>query len=119
MTKIEKFLDELRAAFEFAPTIETSVGNDQLAISVRSKTQGLKNCINCKQLTIHPSKNKLHAVTIEEVWYGYDAEGYRWSDWMMGLDIDCNGLKQKAAIKHIVEKVKASSFWRHFEEQEG
>lgn len=50
MTKIEKFLDELRTAFGFAPTVETSVGNDQLAISVRSKTQGLKNCINCKQL---------------------------------------------------------------------
>jgi hypothetical protein len=41
---------------------------------------------------------------IEEIWIGYDSEGYPWSDHMGGLTVDCNGLKTKGAIDKIAEK---------------
>lgn len=81
------------------------VDEDTLQISVRREKQGLIHCINSTLFTLHPVKNKPHFMQLEEVWVGYDSEGYHWSDHMGGQYIDCTGLTITGAINKIVEKI--------------
>lgn len=104
---MEMFLEELRstvknAAVENNLNVDsTSVDNDQLTINIRTD-RGVCNCINIHQYIIWPCKT--HQIMIEEIFIGYDGEGYPWSDHMGGLTVDCNGLKIKGAIDKIAEK---------------
>ena len=104
---MEMFLEELRSAVENAAVKNnlnvdsTSVNNDQLTINIRTDN-GTRYCINSHRFIFWPCDK--HEMMIEEIWIGYDKEGYPWSDVMGGLIVDCNGLKTKGAIDKIVEK---------------
>lgn len=84
----------------------SQINGNKLEIKITSKTLGLINCINARLFTINPEPNKPHHMSIDEVWFGYDAEGYRWSDAMGGRLVDCTGLNIDKAIDLIVEKFK-------------
>lgn len=104
---LEMFLEELRSAVKNAAVKNnlnvdsTSVDNDQLTINIRTDN-GTRYCINSHRFIFWPCDK--HEMMIEEIWIGYDKEGYPWSDVMSGLTVDCNGLKIKGAIDKIVEK---------------
>lgn len=104
---LEMFLEELCTAVENAAVKNnfnvdsTSVDNDQLTINIRTDN-GTRYCINSHRFIFSPCDK--HEMMIEEIWIGYDKEGYPWSDVMDGLTVDCNGLKIKGAIDKIVEK---------------
>ena len=105
---MEMFLKELRRAIVNNATLienlnidSTSVDNDRLIVNIRSD-RGIRNCINIHEYTIFPCRT--HQMSIEEIWIGYDNEGYPWSDHMGDLTVDCTGLKSKGAIDKIVEK---------------
>lgn len=105
---MEMFLKELRRAIVNNATLienlnidSTSVNNDQLTINIRTDN-GTRYCINSHRFIFWPCDK--HEMMIEEIWIGYDKEGYPWSDHMGDLTVDCNGLKTKGAIDKIVEK---------------
>lgn len=110
---MEMFLEELCTAVENAAVknnlnVDSArVDNDQLTINIRTDN-GTRYCINSHRFIFWPCDK--HEMIIEEIWIGYDKEGYPWSDHMGGLTVDCNGLKIKGAIDKIVEKfiVKAT-----------
>ena len=79
--------------------------DDELIVTVRNETQGLCNCINAKVYTIEPYKKRLHHMDLTEVWFGYDSEGYHWSDSMGGRIIDCTGKNVDGAIELIVAEL--------------
>ena len=104
---MEMFLEELRTAVGTVAVKNnlnvdgTSVDNDQLTLNIRTGN-GTCHCINTHRFIFWPCDK--HEMMIEEIWIGYDSEGYPWSDHMGGLTVDCNGLKTKGAIDKIVEK---------------
>ena len=106
---MEMFLEELRTAVETAAVknnlnVDSArVDNDQLTITLRTG-YGRIQCINEKCYRIAAHELTAHTIELEEIWIGYDSEGYPWSDHMGGLTVDCNGLKTKGAIDKIVEK---------------
>lgn len=104
---LEMFLEELCTAVENAAVknnlnVDSArVDNDQLIVNIRTDN-GTRYCINSHRFIFWPCDK--HEMMIEEIWIGYDKEGYPWSDVMGGLTIDCTGLKSKGAIDKIVEK---------------
>ena len=82
-------------------------GGNTLILNHPSKKQGTSGCINSKQFCIHPDKDEKHHMMIEEIWVGFDHEGYPWSDHMGGISVDCTGMNVKTAISVITEKVFA------------
>lgn len=104
---LEMFLEELCTAVENAAVknnlnVDSArVDNDQLTINIRTDN-GTRYCINSHRFIFRPCDK--HEMMIEEIWIGYDKEGYPWSDVMGGLTVDCNGLKTKGAIDKIAEK---------------
>lgn len=104
---LEMFLEELCTAVENAAVKNnlnvdsTSVVNDRLIVNIRTDN-GTRYCINSHRFIFRPCDK--HEMMIEEIWIGYDKEGYPWSDVMGGLTVDCTGLKTKGAIDKIAEK---------------
>lgn len=110
MKDIAEFQNSVLTAFansnlKMIKRISGEVFADALQISVRREKQGLRQCINATLFSLHPVKHKPHFMELEEVWVGYDAEGYHWSDHMGGQLIDCTGLTITGAINKIVEKI--------------
>ena len=106
--KLTQFHEKLLVAFGKAnktmlDRIHGEIRGNELVVTVRSKKQGLINCINASILTVHPGKT--HQMEIEEVMVGYDSEGSRWSDHMGGNIIDCTGKNVGEAINLIVAKM--------------
>ena len=104
---MEMFLEELRSAVETVAVknnlnVDSArVDDDQLTINIRTDN-GTRYCINSHRFIFRPCDK--HEMMIEEIWIGYDGEGFPWSDHMGGVIIDCTGLKSKGAIDKIVEK---------------
>ena len=105
---MEMFLNEVRRVIVNNATLienlnidSTSVDNDKLIVNIRTD-RGVCNCINIHQYIIWPCET--HQMMIEEIWIGYDKEGYPWSEHVDGRTVDCTGLKTKGAIDKIVEK---------------
>lgn len=114
MKKIENYLEQLATAFavEFFKQkrmYNLSKGNsydhNALILKFDSQTPGVRSCINTKCLTIHPTKDTPHHISIGEVWVGFDGEGSPWSDHMGGVDLDCTGLTFQSSIDYIVKKI--------------
>ena len=111
-TTINQFHEKLLETFK---TVNHNIINriggviieDKLYLTVRSKKEGRRDCINAANYTIKPSSEK-HKMIIEEVFVGYDAEGSRWSDHMGGLIIDCAGMNCQTAIDTIVRKIRTN-----------
>ena len=103
---LEMFLKELRTAVKNAAVknnlnVDSAcVDNDKLIVNIRTD-RGVCYCINIHQYIIWPCET--HQMMIEEIWIGYDKEGYPWSEHVDGLTVDCTGLKTKGAIDKIVE----------------
>ena len=104
---MEMFLEELCAAVKNM-AVENNlkvdsarVDHDELIVNIRTDN-GTRYCINSHRFIFWPCDK--HEMMIEEIWIGYDKEGYPWSDHMDSLTVDCTGLKTKGAIDKIVEK---------------
>ena len=102
--KMEQFLTDLALSIGHK---DYKIEGDTLILTYPFKNPGTSNCINYKQLYVHPVPDHKHQMDIEEIWVGYDAEGYPWSDHMGGLYVDCTGMDVKKAISAITEKVFA------------
>lgn len=120
MNKLENFLEQLATAIAvkyFSTKHNTSFIKNQnapknsLVLHFRPKAQGLRGCVNCKQLTIKPNKGQPHHMLVEEVWLGYDGEGSHWSDHMGGVNLDCTGMTVQEAIDYIIGKI-----WEDFKD---
>jgi len=103
------FYENLACAFAVAnknilKRLSTAKRDGELQIQIRSEKQGFVNCINARVFTLKPGK-KPHHMEIDEVWVGYDAEGYHWSDAMGGRTVDCTGMNFDKAIDTIVAKI--------------
>lgn len=104
---MEMFLKELytavkNMAVENNLNVDSArVDNDELIVNIRTDN-GTRYCINSHRFIFWPCDK--HEMLIEEIWIGYDKEGYPWSDHMGDLTVDCTGLKSKGAIDKIVEK---------------
>ena len=103
------FYENLACAFAVAnknilKRLSTAKRDGELQIQIRSEKQGFVNCINARVFTLKPGKQK-HHMEIDEVWVGYDAEGYHWSDAMGGHIVDCTGMNFDKAIDTIVAKI--------------
>lgn len=102
---MEMFLEELCTAVKNTAVKEnltigtTAIDNDQLTVNIKTGN-GTRGCINTHRFIFWPSDE--HEMMIEEIWIGYDEEGYPWSDHMGGLTVGCNGLKVKDAINKLV-----------------
>lgn len=84
--------------------LASHIDGDMLHLKVAAEKQGLRQCINATCFEIKPAGEK-HKIRIDEIFVGYDAEGYHWSDHMGGRIVDCNGLGIDPAIDLIVEKL--------------
>lgn len=107
ISKLEEFLSEIAVKLGILETnckFNAPIECGTLYLDFRSKSQGKCNCINLKQLMVRPSK--AHTIEVEGVMVGFDAEGYPWSDSMVGLSIDCTGLGWKSAIEKCVTCIK-------------
>lgn len=109
MTTIKQLHEKLLESFKTANhniinRIGSVIIDDKLLVTIRSKKEGMCNCINASNLTIKPYSEK-HKMIIEEVFVGYDSEGSRWSDHMGGHIIDCTGKNVDEAINLIVTKM--------------
>jgi hypothetical protein len=82
------------------------IDSDKLFLSFRNPVQGKRQCINDRQLIVLPDQSRKHHMLVEEIWYGYDAEGYVWSDNMGGRIIDCTGLSRIDAMTKLVNTIK-------------
>ena len=102
--KMEQFLTDLALSIGHK---DYKIEGDTLILTYPFKNQGTVHCINYKQIYVHPVPDHKHQMDIEEIWVGYDAEGYPWSDHMGGLYVDCTGMDVKKAISAITEKVFA------------
>lgn len=107
MKTIAQFHENLLTAFvaahvKIAGRIAGRQNGDTLEISIKAEKQGSRHCINSYCYSISPA-NKPHHMEIEEVWVGFDGEGYPWSDNMGGQIVDCTGKTVDAAIDLIVE----------------
>ena len=114
MKKIDNYLEQLATAFglEFFKQKRMynlskgkSYDHNALILKFDSQTPGMCNCVNTKCLTIHPTKDKPHHISIGEVWVGLDGEGSPWSDHMGGVDLDCTGLTFQSSIDFIVKEI--------------
>ena len=107
---LEIFYENLATAIAVAnkdilKRLASAQRDGELQIQVRNEKQGFVHCINARVFTLKPSK-KPHQMEIDEVWVGYDAEGYHWSDAMGGRIVDCTGKTIDEAIDHIAAEMK-------------
>ena len=107
---LEIFYENLACAIAVAnkdilKRLASAQRNGELQIQVRNEKQGFVHCINARVFTLKPGK-KPHHMEIDEVWVGYDAEGYHWSDAMGGRTVDCTGKTIDQAIDDIVAEMK-------------
>lgn len=89
---------------EILKRLTSHIEGDTLILRVAAEKQGLRNCINATHYEVKPTGEK-HKIQIDEIFVGYDAEGYHWSDHMFGQIVDCNGLGIDPAIDLIVENL--------------
>lgn len=75
-----------------------------MVIAIDNEKQGTTHCINAMMLYISPIEKKNH-LQLNEIWVGYDSEGFPWSDHMGGQDIDCTGKNVEEAINLVVTKL--------------
>lgn len=106
---ITVFFENLATAWavsnkEILKRLRSHIDGDTLYLQIRAEKQGLRQCINATQYEVKPTGEK-HKMRIDEIFVGYDAEGYHWSDHMFGQIVDCNGLGIDRAIDLIVENV--------------
>lgn len=112
--ELKIFFENLATAFVVSYTktpdvikrMGSRIDDDEMAITIRREKQGLRQCINATVIEIRPDANKKHHMHLMEIWVGYDAEGYHWSDAMRGRLVDCSGLTIDQAIDHIVAEIK-------------
>ena len=112
--ELKNFFEHLAAAFVVSYTktpdvikrIGAKIDEDATEITIRREKQGLRDCINATVIKIHPDANKKHHMLCQEIWVGYDAEGYHWSDAMRGRLVDFTGLTTNQALDHIVAEIK-------------
>ena len=107
---LEIFYENLACAIAVAnkdilKRLASAQRNGELQIQVRNEKQGFVHCINARVFTLKPGK-KPHHMEIDEVWVGYDAEGYHWSDAMGGRIVDCTGKTTDEAIDLIAAELK-------------
>lgn len=107
---LEIFYENLATAIAVAnmdiiKRLASAQRNGELQIQVRNEKQGFVHCINARVFTLKPGK-KPHQMEIDEVWVGYDSEGYHWSDAMGGRTVDCTGKTIDEAIDHIAAEMK-------------
>ena len=106
---MEMFLKELRRAVENVAVknnlnVDSArVDNDRLIVNIRTG-HGRIQCVNEKCYRIAAHELAAHTIKLEEIWVGYDGEGYSWLEHMGSVIVDCTGLKSKGAIDKIVEK---------------
>ena len=96
--ELKIFFENLAAAFVVSYTKTPDV--------IKRMGSSLCHCINAAVIEIRPDANKKHHMLCQEIWVGYDAEGYHWSDAMRGRLVDCTGLTIDQAIDHIVAEIK-------------
>jgi hypothetical protein len=101
---MEQFLTDLALSIGHK---DCQISGDTLILTYPFKNPGTHSCINRKEIYIHPVPDRKHQIDIEEIWVGFDAEGYPWSDHMGGVYVDCTGMNVKTAISAITEKVFA------------
>lgn len=112
--ELKNFFAHVAAAFVVSYTktpdvikrIGVKIDEDMMEITIRREKQGLRRCINATVIEIHPDANKKRHMLCQEIWVGYDAEGYHWSDAMRGRLVDCTGRTIDQAIDHIVAEIK-------------
>ena len=112
--ELKIFFENLAAAFVVSYTktpdvikrMGSRIDDNEMDITIRREKQGLCHCINATVIEIRPDANKKHHMLCQEIWVGYDAEGYHWSDAMRGRLVDCTGLTIDQAIDHIVAEIK-------------
>lgn len=110
MAKCSKFQSQLLEAFKNANPKKHNrmygeVFDDSLIVTIRKEKEGHINCVNSTTLTIRPFAKKPHTMEIDEIWYGYDGEGSRWSDHMGGCLVDCTGMNVQGAINAILAEM--------------
>lgn len=112
--ELKIFFENLATAFvvsytktpEVIKRMGSRIDDVEMAITIRREKQGLRQCINATVIEIRPDANKKHHMLLQEIWVGYDAEGYHWSDAMRGRLVDCTGMTIDQAIDHIVAEIK-------------
>lgn len=112
--ELKIFYENLATAFvvsytktpEIIKRMGANITNEELDITIRREKQGLRQCVNATVIEIRPDANKKHHMLLQEIWVGYDSEGYRWSDAMRGRLVDCTGMTTDQAIDHIVAEAK-------------
>lgn len=112
--ELKNFFENLAAAFatsytktpEVIKRMYSKIDDDKMKIMIHREKQGLRDCINATVIEIHPDANKKHRMVLQEIWVGYDSEGYHWSDAMHGHLVDCTGLTKDQAIDLIVAEAK-------------
>jgi len=112
--ELKIFFENLAAAFVVSYTktpdvikrMGSRIDDNEMDITIRREKQGLRQCINATVIEIRPDANKKHHIHLKEIWVGYDAEGYHWSDAMRARLVDCTGLTINQAIDHIVAEIK-------------
>lgn len=102
--KLNEFLSNVAAKLNNGKFTQQIKG-DTLVLSFPYES-GKVECINTKEIGIHPDHEREHCISVEEIWVGYDAGGYPWSDHMGGILIDCNSMNVNTAITTVVEKIK-------------
>ena len=115
--ELKQFYENLATAFvvsylktpKVIKRMSCQIDGTEMAITIRKEKQGLRQCVNATIFEIRPDANKPHHMEINEIWVGYDGEGYRWSDHMGGRDVDCTGLTIDQAIDLIVNDLKEIS----------
>lgn len=108
MSKLMDFLKKVEAGLRDKHAknkFDADYQNDTLILGFKSEKQGIRECINSMRIFIHPDQRADHHMEAEEIWFGYDAGGYPWSDHMGGRTIDCTGMKSSDAVKKIVDQV--------------
>ena len=112
--ELKNFFENLAAAFVVSYTktpdvikrMGARIDDDKMEITIRREKQGLRRCVNATVIEIRPDANKKHRMILQEIWVGYDSEGYHWSDAMHGRLVDCTGMTKDQAIDLIVAKAK-------------
>lgn len=112
--ELKNFFENLATAFttsytkspEVIKRMDSKIDDDEMKIIIRREKQGLRDCINATVIEIRPDANKNHHMHLQEIWVGYDSEGYQWSDAMQGRLVDCTGMTKDQAIDMIVAEAK-------------
>lgn len=82
--------------------------SDKLFLNFNKPMQDKRQGVNSKQLVILPDHFHKHHMLVEEIWYGYDAEGNVWHSNVSRCSIDCAGLSRIDAMTKLVNIIKAN-----------